>query len=164
MGPIDANKLWQNFLDTVQNHYMDFDGRIGRAQFWFYCLVVFALWIGALVVAAITTHLLLTLFALALLLPNLGMTVRRLHDTGKPGIWVLLLAVPLVLFMLMGIFAILGGALGFLAMLYAFTRLISLVSLVCFIALVYFCAQPGTPGGNAFGAVPPVWTPGPGAP
>jgi uncharacterized membrane protein YhaH (DUF805 family) len=33
MGQMDINKLWQNFLDTVTNHYMDFNGRVGRAQF-----------------------------------------------------------------------------------------------------------------------------------
>ena len=37
---MDFNKLWQNFMDTVQNHYMDFNGRMGRAQFWYYILVV----------------------------------------------------------------------------------------------------------------------------
>src|SRR6202012_132483 len=33
---MDFNKLWANFLDTVQNHYVDFNGRVDRAQFWYY--------------------------------------------------------------------------------------------------------------------------------
>ena len=29
---MDFNKLWQNFLDTITGHYVDFNGRVGRAQ------------------------------------------------------------------------------------------------------------------------------------
>ncbi len=156
---MDVNKLWQNFLDTVQNHYMDFNGRVGRAQYWYYVLVVFVLGVGVSIVAGLTTHLLSTLFSLAVLLPNLGMTVRRLHDTGKPGIWVLLLAVPIALSILFGFVAILGGALGFLAFLLVFTTLISLASLAAVIILIYLCAQPGVTGPNEYGAEPPVFAP-----
>ncbi|GGM23783.1 DUF805 domain-containing protein [Promicromonospora citrea] len=37
-----------------------------------------------------------SIFALALLLPSLGVTVRRLHDTGRSGFWVFLGLVPVV--------------------------------------------------------------------
>lgn len=160
MGEIDINKLWQNFLDTVTNHYVDFDGRVGRAQFWYYVLVTFVLGLAVGIVASLTLHVLSTLFSLALLLPNLGMTVRRLHDTGKPGMWALLLAVPVCLAILFGLLAILGGALGFLALLLVFGSLIWLASLVALAVLIYFCAQPSMAGDNAYGPPPPVWTPG----
>ena len=38
-GRMDINKLWQNFLDTVTNHYFDLNGRVGIAQFWYFVLV-----------------------------------------------------------------------------------------------------------------------------
>jgi len=159
MGQIDVNKLWQNFLDTFTNHYMDFNGRIGRTQFWYYVLVVFVIGLGVAIVASVTVRALSTLFSLAVFLPNLGMTVRRLHDTGKPGIWALLLVVPVVLMILFGLIAIIGGALGFLAFLILFSSVISLASLAAIVVLIYFCAQPGEAAANAYGAPPPVWTP-----
>lgn len=36
------------------------------------------------------------LYSLAVFLPSLGVTVRRLHDIGKSGWWVLLGFIPLV--------------------------------------------------------------------
>ena len=159
MGQMDINKLWQNFLDTFTNHYMDFNGRIGRTQFWYYVLVVFVIGLGVAIVASVTVRALSTLFSLAVFLPNLGMTVRRLHDTGRPGIWALLFVVPIALMILFGLIAIIGGALGFLAFLLLFSSLIGLGSLAAIVVLVYFCAQPGEAAANAYGAPPPVWTP-----
>ncbi|MGD0145095.1 MAG: DUF805 domain-containing protein [Rhizomicrobium sp.] len=160
MDQVDFNKLWQNFVDTVTNHYMDFNGRVGRAQFWWYVLVGVVLGIGVSIVASIVTHLLSTLFALALLLPNLGMTVRRLHDTGKPGIWALLLLVPLVVQIFLGLMMLSMGMWGVFGFLYAFIQLISLASLVALIIVIYFCAQPGDASANAYGPPPAPWTSG----
>src|SRR3569832_2423937 len=101
---MDFNKLWQNFVDTVTNHYLDFNGRMGRAQYWYYILVVFVLAIGVAIVASVTTRALSSLFSLALLLPNLGMTVRRLHVSGLLGFWVVLLLFFGVLLFLFGLF------------------------------------------------------------
>jgi uncharacterized membrane protein YhaH (DUF805 family) len=158
MDQVDFNKLWQNFLDTVTNHYMDFNGRVGRAQFWWYILVVVVLSIGVSIVASVTVHLLSTLFSLAMLLPNLGMNVRRLHDVGKPGIWVLILAVPLLLMILLGLLVVLSA--GLLFGLLFLTPLISLLALAAAAVMIYFCVQPGDAGSNAYGPPPPVWTPG----
>ena len=154
MDQVDVNKLWQNFVDTITNHYFDFDGRVSRARFWYYILVVFAIGVIVAIVASITTHLLSTVYSLALLLPNLGMTVRRLHDTDRPGIWVLLGLVPAALFILFGLFAVLGGLLGFLLFLFAFVYVLWFVSLIALAVLIYLCAQPGTPGPNQYGPPP----------
>jgi len=159
MDQVDFNKLWQNFVDTVTNHYADFNGRVGRAQFWWYVLVVFVLGIGVGIVAAIVTHLLSTLFALALLVPNLGMTVRRLHDSGKPGVWALLLLVPVLVQILLGLMMFSVGMWGFFGVLYGLIQLISLVSLVAIVIIIYFCVQPGDAGSNAYGPPPGEWTP-----
>lgn len=158
---MDFNKLWQNFVDTVTNHYLDFNGRVGRAQYWYYILVVFVLAIGVWLVSSVTTRALSSLFSLALLLPNLGMTVRRLHDTGKPGIWVLLPLIPGVLMIVLGSLAVLGGVFGFLLFIAAFAMIIWLLWLAAMAVLIYFCAQPGQAGDNLYGPPPPVWTPGP---
>jgi uncharacterized membrane protein YhaH (DUF805 family) len=167
MGQVDFNKLWQNFLDTVTNHYMDFNGRMGRAQYWYFILVCIGVFLVAGILDAIVhTGLLGAIVGLGLLLPMGGMSARRMQDTGQSGqliwVWIIVSAVYQLIALLMA----LSGPLGALAFLYFFISigwLISLVSLVASIAVIYFCAQPGTAGENAFGPPSPPWTPGPAA-
>jgi uncharacterized membrane protein YhaH (DUF805 family) len=164
MDQIDFNKLWQNFVDTFTNHYTDFNGRVGRAQYWYYILVYVVVGIGVSIVASVLPlgGTLRALYTLALLLPSVGMTARRLQDTGRPGTWAWLLALPLAYTILASLFAILvvltlGMLVLFLAPLMA---LIGLVSLAAAVVVIYFCAQPGETVANAYGPVPTPWTPG----
>lgn len=145
---MDFNVLWQNFVNTVTSHYVDFNGRVGRAQFWYYVLVVVVLAIIVAMVGAVTTRLLSSLFSLALLLPNLGMGVRRLHDVGKPWFYVLLPLAPSIL------------AFVFLLMfLWPLAMLCWLLTLVASVYLIYLYAQPGDPAPNMYGPPPPDWSP-----
>ena len=98
-----------DFMDALTTvfriKYADFSGRAARSEYWWsylgmvvisVVLQVFAL-VGAIALFSISESLavLPTLIALvaylALLPPSLGVSVRRLHDTGKSG-WLLLLA------------------------------------------------------------------------
>ena len=76
-------------------HYVDFNGRAPRAEFWYFVLFNFII---ALVVSgigyAIGLDKLGSLYSL--LLPALAVSVRRLQDTGKSGWFVLLGLIPLV--------------------------------------------------------------------
>ena len=78
-------------------HYVDFNGRAPRAEFWYFVLFNFII---ALVVSgigyAIGLDKLGSLYSLLVLLPALAVSVRRLHDTGKSGLFVLLGLIPLV--------------------------------------------------------------------
>jgi uncharacterized membrane protein YhaH (DUF805 family) len=71
--------------------YADFNGAASRSEFWWFMLFVF------LVTAALSllSTTLCSLFGLAVLLPELAVGARRLHDTGRSGWWQLLLIVPL---------------------------------------------------------------------
>jgi uncharacterized membrane protein YhaH (DUF805 family) len=146
MGDVDINKLWQNFVDTLTNHYIDFNGRVGRAQFWWYVAVVIVLSILVGILGSITTRLISSLFSLALLLPNLGMGVRRLHDVGKPGFYVLLPLVPAVLAVLFR-----------LLFLWPLAMLCWLAVFAAAVLLIYWYAQPGAAGDNEYGSPPPAW-------
>src|SRR5690242_14536145 len=146
---MDFNKLWQNFLDTVQNHYMDFAGRVGRAQFWYYILVAVVIEIVAAILGNIVgTTLVGAVVGLALLLPNAGMAVRRMPYTGRSGhlvwIWVIVAAVYSIMGVLFGLTGPFG-ALAFLAFFLTIGWLINLALLVVTIVIIYFCAQPGQP-------------------
>ncbi len=160
---MEFNKLWANFMDAVQNHYMDFNGRVPRAQFWYYILVVVVIAVAAGVIGGIAgTTLLSAVVSLGLLLPNAGMAARRMQDTGRSGqivwIWVIVCGIYGVLSLLIGL-AGPFGALAFLAFFFTIGWLINLAMLVVSIAIIYFCAQPGQTEANAYGPVPPVWTP-----
>lgn len=84
--------FWETFLDVVKNHYADFNGRTGRytwAQFFLVNLVL-SLLVG-IVASLVHFQMLNSLYSLALLLPGLGIGVRRLHDLGRSG-WLMLVA------------------------------------------------------------------------
>jgi len=164
MGQIDFNKLWQNFLDTVTNHYMDFNGRIGRAQFWYFILVCAGVFIVAAILDGIVGSALVgAVVGLALLLPIGGMAARRLQDSGATGqlvwIWVILSAINRIIALLLSLSGPFG-ALGFLYFFFSFGWLLSLAELVIAIVLIYYCVQPGTAGDNTYGPAPAPWSPG----
>jgi uncharacterized membrane protein YhaH (DUF805 family) len=162
MDQLDINKLWQNFTDIISKHYLDFDGRIGRTQFWWYVAVYVVVGLLVSIVGSITFGGwgLRTLYSLALLLPTLGITARRLHDMGRTASWVLLLAVPWALSILMGLVAIMSlMTFGLFGLFFVFWPIVGLISLAAVVLLIYFCAQPGTAGPNEYGSEPPVWTP-----
>jgi uncharacterized membrane protein YhaH (DUF805 family) len=168
---MDFNKLWQNFMDTLQNHYMDFAGRVGRTQFWYFILVCFGILIVAALIDAITRlDAVRWVVGLALLLPTAGIAARRMQDTGQNGqlswIWVVIAAI----FYVLSLLTALSGPFGGLAFLYflqsggwfIFT-ILALAYVVVTLVIIYFCAQPGQAGDNAYGPPPPVFNPGPAA-
>lgn len=160
---MDINKLWQNFIDTVTNHYFDPNGRVGRPQFWYFVLVeIVAAFALAIVQSIVWPGILTALFGLAMLLPNYGMATRRLQDTGRSGMLALVAFGASALFNVISLLALFGGtagALGFLFMFATIGWVIGLVALAAGIAVIYFCAQPGQTEANAFGPVPPVFNP-----
>lgn len=77
------------FMKVVTQHYFDFNGRARRAELWWFFLVylVIAVVLGVIQNIVGLGTILSGLFGLAMLLPNLGVQVRRLHDTGRSGWW-----------------------------------------------------------------------------
>ncbi|GHS88945.1 DUF805 domain-containing protein [Campylobacterota bacterium] len=90
------------FIDAVKNHYFDINGRTSRRAYWYFTLYLVT---GVVVLSAIDALSLLpiigfpilpTIFYMALFLPDLGISVRRLHDIDKSGWWALINAIPLI--------------------------------------------------------------------
>lgn len=80
------------------DHYVKFDGRASRPAFWWWFLFGILVGIGANIIDAIigSFGVVSGLAALALLLPNLSVAIRRLHDTDHSGWWVLIGLIPII--------------------------------------------------------------------
>lgn len=76
----------------VLKQYIAFSGRSHRREFWMFLLIHVII----IVVLGLVSEKLTSIYTLAVFLPALGVSVRRLHDTGKSGWWVLLHFIPVV--------------------------------------------------------------------
>lgn len=87
----------QWYLKVLSN-YVGFSGRARRQEYWMFVLinVIISIVLGILDAIMGTNSLLNGLYSLAVLLPSLAVTVRRLHDTGKSGWWLLISLIPII--------------------------------------------------------------------
>ncbi|WP_402469962.1 DUF805 domain-containing protein [Isoptericola aurantiacus] len=114
---------------TVFSRYATFSGRARRSEFWWWYLFVLLLSIAVSVVVAVTggysiddetglpvygsgTALLILLLWLVLVVPNIAVTVRRLHDTDRSGFWWFIGFVPLVGWIILLVLMVLEGTQG----------------------------------------------------
>jgi uncharacterized membrane protein YhaH (DUF805 family) len=127
--------------------YSDFTGRSRRKEFWLFILLMIVVSVVATTIDSMLgmsglifgVYGPLTLIvALALLTPQLSVSIRRLHDTNRSGWWVLLGFVPVVTM-------ILSYQTGL--------AVLNLLSLVAFV-LIYFFVLDGTRGPNQYGPDP----------
>jgi uncharacterized membrane protein YhaH (DUF805 family) len=99
---------------TVLKKYAQFTGRARRKEYWMFTLISmivgFALGIADAVLGL--PSVLSLLYAFAVLVPSVAVSVRRLHDTDRSG-WMLLLAlIPLVGAIIILVFAAQDGTPG----------------------------------------------------
>ncbi|MBM9593345.1 DUF805 domain-containing protein [Roseitranquillus sediminis] len=104
---------FQDAVRTCLNKYATFTGRAARPEFWWFALFVF---LGNFVFGLVDglifsgrTQLFAPIFSLAMLLPALAVSVRRLHDSDHAGWWVLLHLIPVIGFLVMLYFYLLKG-------------------------------------------------------
>jgi len=123
----------QYYIDTLKNRYAQFDGRASRSEFWYFVLfnlvvsIIFAILdsvLGTSYSYEVTTNTMATatteaasvsvtqtigylqsFYGLAVMIPSIAVSIRRLHDLGKSGWWILLGIIPLINFI--GIFVLL---------------------------------------------------------
>jgi uncharacterized membrane protein YhaH (DUF805 family) len=103
--------MFMNWYLEVLKKYAQFDGRSRRKEYWFFalfnCLVGLVLGMLGGLTMAFSGHAdnpsysflglgLVCLYSLAVLIPGLAVTVRRLHDTGRSGWWIFISFVPFV--------------------------------------------------------------------
>lgn len=109
-----------NWYMEALRKYATFTGRARRKEFWFFQLFVLLI----VMVLSLADRMLgmlddatgfgplSGLFSLAMFIPSLAVSVRRLHDTDRTGWWALLYFVPLLGFLVLLVFFILDGTRG----------------------------------------------------
>ena len=80
------------YLKVLQN-YATFNGRARRSEYWYFILfnLIISFVIG-LAEGIIESTLLSSIYSLAVLIPSIAVGVRRMHDVGKSG-WFLLIPI-----------------------------------------------------------------------
>lgn len=87
-----------DYYIAVLKKYAVFSGRARRKEYWMFVLFNFIIsFIISLIGTFIETLLFLQyLYMLAILIPGIAVTVRRLHDTNRSGWWYFIVFIPIV--------------------------------------------------------------------
>ena len=84
MNPIAA-------IGSAFSQYANFNGRARRSEYWWFAAFIFICELCLMFIP-----ILFVIFVLAILLPYLAVSVRRLHDVNRSGWWLLIGFIPLV--------------------------------------------------------------------
>ena len=102
---MNTNSIIENFKEIVTNKYAQFTGRANKTEFWQYILVyvviivalsVLASLFGKVKILRMLIMIIQSVISLALLIPSLAVGIRRMHDIGKGGGWILVNMIPLI--------------------------------------------------------------------
>ncbi len=84
------------YLKVVKDNYANFKGRASREEYWMFVLFNFifiiALSFIEVFLFGLYSSILSNIYYLAVLVPSIAAGVRRMHDTGKSG-WFLLIPI-----------------------------------------------------------------------
>lgn len=157
-----------NMVDAVKSvlsQYVGFSGRARRSEYWYWTLatILAGILVGiielVLGLGSDTSGPLSSVLNLALFLPGLAVTFRRLHDTGRSGWWIGGLYLGLLVFgVIIGIMFgtslgagaddSIGASMGVVAIIFGLGALIWAI-----VMLVFLCTDSET-GPNKYGPNP----------
>ena len=84
------------YIKVVRDNYANFKGRASRQEYWMFVLFNFIFLIALSFIEVfffgLYSSILSDLYVLALLVPSIAVGIRRMHDTGKSG-WFLLIPI-----------------------------------------------------------------------
>ena len=83
--------MFNNYV-AVLKKYVEFGGRAGRPEFWWFALANFIIWS----VLSLVRATLAGIYSLAVLLPSLAVAARRLRDAGFTPWLLLLYLIPVI--------------------------------------------------------------------
>ncbi|WP_158973470.1 DUF805 domain-containing protein [Cellulophaga sp. L1A9] len=90
------------YLDALKK-YAQFDGRSRRQEYWMFRLFSILFMFASLIIDGIISYLadfplflVTTLYCLAIIIPSIAITIRRLHDTNNSGWMIFVALIPFV--------------------------------------------------------------------
>jgi uncharacterized membrane protein YhaH (DUF805 family) len=109
-----------NWYLEVLRKYAVFSGRARRKEYWMFFLfnLIISFLLGVIdgVMGTFSPEaglgLLGGIYSLAVLIPSIAVTIRRLHDTGRTGWWFLLIFIPLIGAIVLLVFMVLDSEEG----------------------------------------------------
>jgi len=153
-------------VKSVLSQYVGFNGRARRSEFWFWTLATILASIAVAILEAILglgsdgSGPISGLLSLAIFLPGLAVTFRRLHDTGRSGWWIggfylgMLVVGVVVGVMAISMVSATGSETGLVAGLGMVGIIALVLGLVYGIALLIFLCQDSVSGPNKYGPNP----------
>ncbi len=93
-----------NYFKKCFNQYADFSTRARRSEYWYFFLfnalfsfiIAFVLGLIGGLSGMVWVSYLAYIYSLVVLIPGLAVSVRRLHDVGKSGWFLLISLIPIV--------------------------------------------------------------------
>lgn len=142
--PMEFQEAVKSGFDNLTN----FEGRATRSEFWWF-------W-AAIAVPAIILNVIFVSFipfvgwliGLAATVLTLSAAVRRLHDSGRPGMWMVPFFAVTTLITLLALIALFSGA-WLLALLVSYLG--GFIQLIVGLVVLFFLVQAGDAGPNRYG-------------
>ncbi|WP_088043303.1 DUF805 domain-containing protein [Bacillus sp. EAC] len=148
------------YIKVLKNSY-DFSGRARRKEYWMFTLTntLFNFLVTGVLVstnASFVVNIVAIIYYVLMFIPILSVSIRRLHDIGKNGWWLLISVLPFIWFLplfLLPVAQVFG-----INMQYQLVGLVgifvSLLTIICFIVMITFFCIDSQNGGNQYGANP----------
>ena len=95
------------YLDVVTKNYINFNGRARRTEFWMFTMVHLIIMFLSFFLGPVP----FIIYMLLTIIPTVAVGIRRLHDTGRRGWWILAANVP-ILFVIYYYYMVLEGDQG----------------------------------------------------
>ena len=154
--PLNAPWYGIDFVNACKRFFVKytvFSGRASRGEFWWAFLMIFLINLAISIVSSGSTfvgRILSLLVTIGLFIPNLGVSIRRLHDTNMSGFWILLPFVSELVGSIPVIFAIVAIADGHPGSSLSLLGLGALIMLAGTVAGIILLARPSDPRGARF--------------
>ncbi len=100
------------YIHAIKN-YCNFSGRARRTEYWTFALIsTVIIFILGIIDGIIGITLFTSLYNLFILIPELSLSFRRLHDIDKSAWWLLIAFVPVVGAIVLFVFSLKAGTVG----------------------------------------------------
>lgn len=98
---INEKNPFDYFVDVFKK-YAVFNGRSRRAEYWYFALfsTIISILLEIISFFVLKNLIIVYLYDLAVLIPGLAVSIRRIHDIGKSGWFILINLIPIVGFII----------------------------------------------------------------